>query len=172
MPKGVYDHYKIRGRKRPPFTDKWKKNISESHKGQIPWSKGKKIPQISGENNPMKRPENRRKVSIAIKRYFDRIGRKKEKRNESYHNASDKRYIGWRIKTFERDNWSCQTCGARSKAGSRISLEAHHIKSWAYYPESRYKVDNGVTLCKDCHRLLHQISKAAEMKKEYDKYLT
>lgn len=54
----------------------------------------------------------------------------------------------WHSDVFERDNWTCQTCGARG-----IYLEVHHIKSWSKFPELRYVLENGVTLCRECHKL-------------------
>lgn len=60
-------------------------------------------------------------------------------------------YREWRKSVFERDNYTCQQCGSR-KSGT---LNAHHIKDWKHYPELRYDVSNGVTLCKDCHQKLH-----------------
>lgn len=54
----------------------------------------------------------------------------------------------WRSNVFTRDNWTCQTCG-----DSGIYLEAHHIKSWSEFPEFRYILENGVTLCRECHKL-------------------
>ena len=69
---------------------------------------------------------------------------------------NDWRYYEWRTKVFERDNWTCQTCGARSKTGEPVYLEAHHIKGWSKYPKLRYDIKNGVTLCRECHRLVHK----------------
>jgi hypothetical protein len=52
----------------------------------------------------------------------------------------------WRKSVFERDNFTCQECKI---VGSY--LEAHHIKPFAYFPDLRYDIDNGITLCKSCH---------------------
>jgi len=58
----------------------------------------------------------------------------------------------WREKVFERDNYTCQSCGARSGNGYRVNLNADHIKSWSLYPELRFDVNNGRTLCWQCHK--------------------
>jgi 5-methylcytosine-specific restriction endonuclease McrA len=57
-------------------------------------------------------------------------------------------YKKWRIAVFERDSYTCQVC---RKVGTY--LNAHHIKSWKNYPDLRFNVNNGITLCEDCHKL-------------------
>lgn len=60
-------------------------------------------------------------------------------------------YKLWRTAVFERDNYTCVWCGARCGNGKTVVLNADHIKPFASYPELRFAIDNGRTLCKPCH---------------------
>jgi 5-methylcytosine-specific restriction endonuclease McrA len=63
-----------------------------------------------------------------------------------------KKFEDWRKAVFERDNYTCQKCEARSKKGNPVYLEPHHIKQFAFYPELRFDINNGQTLCYKCHK--------------------
>lgn len=52
---------------------------------------------------------------------------------------------------LKRDDYTCQKCGIKNGYGKKINLEVHHIKSYAEYPELRFAINNGITLCKKCH---------------------
>lgn len=64
-------------------------------------------------------------------------------------------YNNWRKQVFCRDKYTCQCCGARNGFGYMIELQAHHIKNWRDNAEQRYDVENGITLCVDCHTEFH-----------------
>lgn len=51
----------------------------------------------------------------------------------------------WSLSVMIRDKFKCARCGK----GGR--LHAHHIKPWASFPDLRFDVSNGETLCVKCH---------------------
>ena len=56
-------------------------------------------------------------------------------------------YATWRKRVLERDNWTCLTCGERGG-----ELHPDHIKPFSLYPDLRFSLENGRTLCAPCHR--------------------
>ena len=53
----------------------------------------------------------------------------------------------WRLAVFTRDGFTCQGCG---QVGGR--LNADHIQPYGQFPELRFDLSNGRTLCLECHR--------------------
>jgi hypothetical protein len=56
----------------------------------------------------------------------------------------------WQKSVKKRDDYTCQDCG------STDDINAHHIKKKSKYPEKMFDVDNGVTVCIDCHAERHK----------------
>lgn len=56
-------------------------------------------------------------------------------------------YKEWRKSVFERDDYTCVLCLMKG-----IYLQADHIKPFCNYPEFRFDIDNGRTLCIPCHK--------------------
>lgn len=61
-------------------------------------------------------------------------------------------YRLWREAVFRRDNWTCVLCKTRNGNGKTIIIHADHIKPFALFPEVRFEISNGRTLCLDCHK--------------------
>jgi hypothetical protein len=62
-----------------------------------------------------------------------------------------KQYNEWRKSVYTRDNWTCQECFVKQK-----HPVAHHIKTFKDYPELRFDVSNGKTMCRSCHKKIHK----------------
>lgn len=58
-------------------------------------------------------------------------------------NRSEPAYIEWRRQVWRRDMYKCKIADNDCKGG----IEAHHILPWAQFPELRYQINNGITLC-------------------------
>lgn len=61
-------------------------------------------------------------------------------------------YKHWRSNILKIDKYTCNKCG---QIGGK--LEVHHILNFSEYPDLRFNTDNGITMCKDCHRKFHYI---------------
>lgn len=59
-----------------------------------------------------------------------------------------KQYSEWRMEVYRRDHFRCVMCGYRSKKPKDI--RADHIKPFCLYPELRFDLNNGRTLCVPC----------------------
>ena len=57
-------------------------------------------------------------------------------------------YEQWKRAVKKRDGNTCRQCGVT------INLHAHHIKPRNKYPELTTEIDNGITLCGNCHARL------------------
>ena len=97
---------------------------SLAHMGHIAWNKGKKFIQLSAE------------------KHWNWKGGNSKHYKSGYFSFE---YKQWRKSCMERDNYTCQECGDNGY------LTVHHIKSFAHYPELRYELTNGITLCEKCH---------------------
>lgn len=120
---------------------------NKNRQGHLPWNKGVKgymganrtsftREMVAGEKN------NNWKGGIT---------------SENMRIRQSKEYKDWRTAVFERDDYTCQHCFGRG-----YKLHADHIKPFAYFPELRLVIENGQTLCVECHRKTPTYSQGAK----------
>jgi len=142
---------KKKGNKYGPLSDELKAKLSEAQKrigNKPPNLKGHKRTPESVEKGASKRrgvarPQMRGENSPTWQGGIT-------SKNHQIRNSLE--YVEWRRAVFKRDDYTCQHCGVRSAKGIKVTLHADHIKPFAYYPELRFDLSNGRTLCKPCHK--------------------
>ena len=135
-------------------------NTGRTHfkKGFNPINKGKKMPQTSGENH-WNWQGGKTELTHLIRQLLE--------------------YTNWRHEIFQRDNYTCQECGIKNGQGKTVYLEVHHKKEFSilfleflqeynqFSPiddketlvrlamnwKPFWNIDNGKTLCEECHNL-------------------
>lgn len=87
------------------------------------------------------------------------IQNKNGRKPRTYHKRKRPKHGGaiydeWRMKVWKRNNFTCQFCGKTSNQLKPLGIKicADHIKPYCNYPELRYEVSNGRTLCIPCHK--------------------
>lgn len=88
------------------------------------------------------------------------------KSQENQIGRANNEYCEWRINVFKRDHFICQKCLSSGK-----KLNAHHIDNWSDNQDKRYLIENGITLCKECHRKIHKIYGQKTNEKHLNEFL-
>lgn len=182
-------YYKI------PISEESRKKMSDARKGKPSWNKGKQNPWTTLRNltnNPSKSylPEVKAKLSKAFSGEKNHMFGRRGILSPGYkggitplgeHIKAIPEYLNWRKTVFKRDEYTCQMCG--DKTGH--NLEGHHIKSFAQIlldnniktvDDARnckelWNVDNGLTLCRDCHKLTDTYARNIRHKMEMERYV-
>lgn len=142
-------------------SDETRKKMSESHKGQIPWMKGKKHTEESknkvsknktGKKLPPFTEEHKKKIGLSNKGkiHYWAIGDKhhnwkggittKQKLDRIKFRQSIQKLV------FKRDKYTCQIC---NKHGGTLHVD--HIQPFSECIEGRHDINNCRTLCRECH---------------------
>jgi len=61
----------------------------------------------------------------------------------------------WIKSIKERDNYTCQCCGYIGYPNDRIMC-SHHLNNKHFFKEQRLLSENGITLCRVCHKKIHK----------------
>lgn len=127
--KNYYGHY---------VSEETKRKISNALKGKVPTL------------------ETRKKLSEAFKGEKSKLWRGGVSSINKIIRASLECKL-WRESVFKRDNYKCIWCGTKSNTkkdinGKWIIINADHVKPFALFPELRFAIDNGRTLCEPCHK--------------------
>ena len=192
MPRGIYLRTPENTKNLHPPSRKGSK-LTEEHKNilRLSWIKLNKEGKLNywkGKKQPLEVVEKKRKTMLAKLATGWRAG----KRINYKHSEETKRKIGkansgsnsnwwkggitpinlkirtsakynnWRKQVFERDNYTCQICGQRGG-----KLNADHIKPFSLFPELRFELSNGRTLCLGCHRKTGTFAKRFDLVKDF-----
>src|SRR3990167_7887434 len=158
-----------KGKKRPPFSKEWLEKIWLANngfkKGNTIWKGRKQTEEAKGKKLTNEHKEKLKKNNSHYWLGKELTLEHKRKLSEAQKGEKGSNWQGgktaihlkiknsleyklWRKAVFERDNYTCIFCGD-NKGGN---LEADHIKPFALFPELRFAIDNGRTLCRECHR--------------------
>jgi len=162
-------------------SEETKRKMREAKKGYIPWHKGKTGVYSEETLEKMSRAKKGKHHSEETKRKMSEANRGEKHWNwrggiSSLRKRiwSSFKYRQWRSDVFTRDDFTCQECGRRG-----CKLNAHHIMPFSLIMEINdiktyeqvmeceelWNINNGITLCEECHRKYHKINQG-EMRNE------
>src|ERR1019366_2227199 len=87
--------------------------------------------------------KTRKKISVANTGSNNGAWIKDRTKVKPHRNFSGTAYRNWAKQVKIRDNRTCKINNLECEG----KVESHHILNWRDYPELRYEVNNGITLC-------------------------
>ncbi len=135
------------GKKKPPRSAEHRANLSKAHKGRI----------VSLETRLKMSISQKGRTATEETRAKMRISQAREK-NPAWKGGVSNTNLRWRsggeykrwMRAVKKRDGKCLVCGSTN------NLEAHHIKSFNEYPELRFVVKNGFTMCYEHHIEFHK----------------
>jgi len=178
-----------------PMSDEVKAKVSNSKKGNSPApNKGKKASPETIEKQRQSKLKNPTRYWLGKQRSPETLQKISEAKTGKYTGANSwnwidgrskidrlvrrmTEYYQWRSDVFTRDKWTCKTCG---KNGCYVT--AHHIKGLnliikeniikdvlnARLCEELWDINNGITLCEDCHKLTDNYAGRGQGRRSYE----
>ena len=163
----------------PSKSPEARKKISESRKGK-PTSLGLPCPEAKKRKiskalmgKPTGRRPSQKSIDAFVKagekyRICGVSGPEHPMWKGGYSKTRAARYNTPEYKNFvqtclERDNYTCQWCGARNGMGETVILQVHHKIHFWERPDLGYDPDNGISLCISCHRKAHKGMKITDI---------
>lgn len=153
-----------------PHSEETKRKMREAWKHRImPEGYGKKISiALKGKPKSTQHIINMAKAHTGLKRTIEQrqlmskvhLGQRKGELNNKWKGGitsimtkirKSNNYQIWKELVYQRDGYKCRLCLNNKK------INAHHNRTFSEFPELRFNIDNGITLCKECHSLLHKI---------------
>jgi 5-methylcytosine-specific restriction endonuclease McrA len=114
-------------------TEEIKKVLSENATGRKhseTWKRNRSL-KIRGKNNPNWNPNLTNE--------------------ERLNKRMSVEYLDWRNRIYKRDKYTCQCCATIGG-----NLNAHHIENFSSNIDKIFDLDNGITLCQNCHNIFHK----------------
>jgi hypothetical protein len=121
----------------------WNEKVGKANKGKIASEETRRKMSIAKTKNPTRYWLGKKRVDMMGENHFNWRGGI----SKNVHSIDEPQYKFWRKSVFERDNYKCKV----NNQDCCSYVEAHHILPWRDYPELRYNINNGITLCRAHH---------------------
>lgn len=140
----------------------WAKNNPQTfRKGHIPWNTGLTISDERIRAGIEKLRQGRIRTTIWNKgkkcpqwsdsKHWNWNNGKTTENEKLRHSLA---YREWQQKVYIKYRWTCRLCGIHCQ---KREIVAHHIYPFDNFEKKRFDVQNGIVLCRKCHKLLHSL---------------